>query len=559
MVNLVLKVFNVLGRFLPLVGVDREQFMAILRIKLTLDERRPISGVQTQHAGKANKSFLLTLFIFAIFGLLFGVLLFLVDSPLTAMTFVFTFTMTMVSLTLLADFTNVLLDTTDNAVILPRPVDGRTLFAARVAHIISYLGLLALSLSLCSLVAGIFAYNVLFPLLYLLMLSCALVLVVFGVYVFFFVTMRLVDMERFRDIILYIQIFMTVAIFGGYQLFPRMMDMRNLRDLAIDDRWWIYIFPPAWMAAPFDLLMGHAGRPQLILTLLAFLVPAVCLVFVIRVLAPDFNTALARMEADSSGDGKRRSRRKGGFMLVRRLAKLVARRAEERASFELIWQIASRDRPYKLATYPMVAFVLIVAGVFLFTEAEGVGETLEKLPMTQKHLFPLYFICAMSPMTILHLRYSNQHEAAWIYYALPLESPGSVLAAGLKVLFMRFMIPMYGVIALATLLIWGPRVLPDIAMAFLVLTFFTLFYALTFARRFPFSEGRTGQQSSALAMRVFLFMFVVVGLGFLHFGLTFLPFGVPIGLLVMLLLNILLFERYRKTSWWAMKKALLHD
>ena len=86
MVNLVLKVFSVLGVFLPLIGVDRERFMAILRVKLILDERRPISGVQTQHAGKSNKSFLLTLFIFIFFGLMFGVILFLVDSPLAAMT-----------------------------------------------------------------------------------------------------------------------------------------------------------------------------------------------------------------------------------------------------------------------------------------------------------------------------------------------------------------------------------------------------------------------------------------------------------------------------------------
>ena len=59
----------------------------------------------------------------------------------------YTYIMVMISMTLITDFSSILLDTSDNTIILPRPVDSRTLFAARLTHILLYLGQLGLGLT----------------------------------------------------------------------------------------------------------------------------------------------------------------------------------------------------------------------------------------------------------------------------------------------------------------------------------------------------------------------------------------------------------------------------
>ena len=54
----------------------------------------------------------------------------------------------MMAMTLITDFSSILLDTTDNLVILPRPVNSRTLFVARLVHILVYLLQFTMALAL---------------------------------------------------------------------------------------------------------------------------------------------------------------------------------------------------------------------------------------------------------------------------------------------------------------------------------------------------------------------------------------------------------------------------
>jgi hypothetical protein len=554
MINLFIRVFRVFGGLLSLVGVDRDLFFLILKLKLTLDQRRPISGVHTNPAKKTNRSLWITILVFALFGLLMGLGLLWIDSPLVALTVVNACVMTMLGLTLVADFTNVLVDTTDNTILLPRPVNDRTLFAVRAAHIISYLSLLSLALSSGTLVIGAFAYHPAFPLVYFVVLICLLFLVVFFVYLFYLIAMRFTDMERFRDLILYFQIAMTIFVFGGYQVMPRLMDMKEIHSLHIEDQWWIYLFPPVWFAAPLDLLQGYKGSWQIILCALSVGIPLICFFLVIRYLAPGFSRALVSLETSGphrrvEGVWRKRRRR-----WKSKISKLWCKGVEERAAFILLWSLASRDRPFKLATYPMVAFVFLLMGVFLLKEEQGIGYALERMSHTKEHLFFLYFACWVGPLAIIQLRYNDFFEAAWIYYALPVEKPGAILSAGLKVILTRFSIPLFGFIALATLAVWGPSIIGDVFLVLCVLFLSSLLAASLFARRFPFSEKRTGQQASGQTGRSFVFLISLATAGGIHFGLTFVPWGVPGAILVSCLLVVFGFRTYRQLDWSSFRK-----
>ena len=347
--------------------VDYVQFRALLEVKLTLDGRR--QAIQSRGSDKnSSGKFLGTLLFYALMGLFLGITATHVASPLVGMTVVHAFVMVMLSMSLIADFSSVLLDPADNTILQPRPVDGRTILIARVAHVTVYLAALALSMSLCTLIVGPIRFGWLFLPVFLATLVCGVTLVVFGVQVFYLAAMRFINIEKFRDVILYVQIAMTVALVGGMQIMPRVMELGVLKQVTIADRWWIYLFPPTWMAAPVDLMAGNVGTPQIILTILAVLTPLLGMFLVVKVLAPGFNRALAQLDQAPGAQRIEWSAMRRGSSRVQRWAQLMTKPGTQRATFELVWQLASRDRQFKLRTYPSIAFLLLFGFIMLFKD-----------------------------------------------------------------------------------------------------------------------------------------------------------------------------------------------
>ena len=223
-----------------------------------------------------------------------------IQSLFVSMVLVFAIIMVMTAVALISDFTSVLLDTTDNAILLPRPLDSRTLVVARLAHIVIYIMLITLSLSAASIVIGTIKFGPVFTLVFFLCLILSVLFVVFVANVFYLL-----------DIILYFQIFMAAFAMGSYQLLPRMIEFDTLKNFSFPIQWWTYFVPPVWLAAPIDTAVtGDLSSPKLVLSLLGLIVPVVSVVVVIRFLAPGFNRAISQMDTvGSSGKMDQESER----------------------------------------------------------------------------------------------------------------------------------------------------------------------------------------------------------------------------------------------------------
>lgn len=556
MTRLVLAFFHIFAAPIRWLGADYGQFRAIMHIKLTLDCRRPMSGMQRQGGKKPSNAFAWTLVFYAFMGGLLSFIIGQAPTPMVGMTVIHTFVMTMVALSLIADFTTVLLDTTDNAILHPRPVSDRTIFVARTAHIITYLALLALSLSAATFVMGAIKFHALFPIVLLGTLICAVAMVVFVVQVFYLIAMRFTDAEKFRDIILYFQIGMTVVVFFGYQIIPRLIGREQLESLVIVDRWWVYLFPPAWFAAPIDLLVGRTGTTQIVLTGLGVAVPLICMLLVIRILAPGFSRALARLDSTPSGqtDAGHASLRQASA--ARRLSRWVCRTRAERASFEFVWHLCARDREFKQRTYPTFAFLILMPVMWTFIGEGGFAETLERMPHTKQHLFPLYFSCMMTPMAVIQLAFSSRHDAAWVYYAVPLRRPGDVLIATLKMALLRFVLPAFALVSVLVLVVWGFSITMDIVLAFCVTLFVSVLQAMLFGRDLPFSKEFNAAQQAGLFGKSMLLMILPAAFGGLHFLLRWIsPWTLPAYAAVVLLAAALLMNIYAKTEWTTFERA----
>jgi ABC-2 type transport system permease protein len=555
MISLILTLFDCFAWPLRRLGVDYPQFRAILQTKLMLDARRPRGAFGQQSSKKNRNTFALTLLSYAFVGVFISQLVAMVRSPLVSLTIIHTAIMAMISLALLGDYSTVLLDTTDNRVLLPRPVRRRTILFARLAHILVYLLVITLSLSVGTFIVGAAKLGPVFLPVFAGTLVLSVGLVVGTVSLAYLLGMRFIPQEKLRDVITYAQIVMIVVFVAGYQIVPRLLEPAMNANLSLAGRTWIYFCPPAWMAGPIDLALGHAGRAQVMLSIEAMLAP-ILLLLIVAALAPKFQPAALEGDERPARRGNSPAEHRQGRLSL--LARVVARRPAERGAFELVWRLSSRDRQYKLRVYPTVAFTFVFAFMWMFmltgTE-QGLAANLAGMPHTDKHLFLLYFASMLAPASLIHLRFSNQPEAAWIYFALPLDRPGEILLGALKAIVVRLMLPTFALVAALTLAIWGWRVLPDILLALAVTLLICVLEALMVARRLPFSEATSNMENSGRSLRSLLLMPLVAAFGLAHYLIRPFPLivlaAVPAVLLVALGCALL----YRRTDWQAIRAS----
>src|ERR1700761_9379276 len=127
-------------------GVDTDQLNEILRVKLLMDNRRQKAMFAARKNAKngGQQSPWLISFFTLLMGFFIGLVLTLNGMPYVGETYYFLIFMVLMALTLISDFTTVLIDTRDQFILLPRPVNDRTIAVSRILHISIYILRLAL-------------------------------------------------------------------------------------------------------------------------------------------------------------------------------------------------------------------------------------------------------------------------------------------------------------------------------------------------------------------------------------------------------------------------------
>jgi len=548
MADLVLKILDRFRGLFRLMQVDYEKFRALMWVKLTIDNRQEKSIAQRTGKKEISQSMRTVMLIYAFMGIFIGLIPLGIQSVFVAMVFVFAAIMVMTAVALISDFSSILLDTTDNAILLPRPIDSRTLGVSRITHIVIYLLTITLSLSLFTIILGSIKFGPLFAVSFVFALVLSVLFIVFLSNVFYFLLLKLSGEELLRDIILYFQIFMAAFAMGSYQILPRMVRMEALREFSFPIEWWAYFVPPAWMAAFVDMVVnGGWSGPKLSLFLTGLFVSLFSIYVVIRFLAPGFSQAIARLGiAGSSGRSEEETKKPG---VVGNLARLVASNPQERGSFRLFWRLMSRDRKFKLKTYPFFGYMVIIAAVMSFLGKDDIIKSILSLPSTQKYIIFLYVGCVILPAVVSAQRFSDQFEAAWIYYMLPFSSPGNILMGSLKAILMKFGFAILSFLSLLVLLIWGPHTLDDIVLAAVNMSLNTFLIAFLMRGDLPFSKKYGPAKDANKGLVGFALFLIPLTLGLIHWGLTFLPYGIPAGICVSSILCFAAMKFYQKTSW----------
>ncbi len=531
-------------------GLDYGAFRLILQLKLIMDSRR-IPTVFTNNNNKVKEgrnNFRSSLFIYAFMGL-FAALIILTPLPLFyKMNFSIGMILFFLLSTMISDFSSVLLDVKEKNILQPRPIDPKTLNAAKIIHIIYYLSFITAALAGPTLTIGTIMYGVMFLPIFVVELILICAFVVFFTSILYTLILKFFDGEKLKDMINYFQIILSVALLISYQLIGRIFDISKLV-VTSTPAWWHYIMPTAWFAAPFSLFLEHESSIYNIsLSIAAIAVPIASLILYIKAVVPHFEKNLQKL--NDKGTGKEYSNNRA-VAIKEKIAGLLCSAGHERLFYKFTHDITGNERKLKLRLYPTLAFSAVMPFIFMFNvmgRGKTIAEVLHNLS-NGKYYFGLYLSVIMFGSSILSLSTSENYKGAWIYRTLPIENPSPIFKGAFKGFLLKFIFPIFLFTSLIFIFLCGFKILPDIFLIFFNLMILVLFIFRFSKKELPFyKDFQYTQDGNTIA--IVMLSFLIAGLlGGVHFLLTLVPFGVTINIAVSILIVILLWRSSFKISW----------
>ncbi|MET0300784.1 MAG: hypothetical protein ABW036_13520, partial [Flavitalea sp.] len=498
-------------------GVDTGLLYAIVELKLLMDSRRVYVSWRQKNQKENNSQMTWTLLMYTIMGGFAGLLI--VQLPIIPAMMIFhAFVIFMMAMTLITDFSSVLLDTADNQIILPRPVNGKTLFMARLIHILIYLVQFSISISVIPVIIGFIVKG---PVVGSMMILTSQLAVLFSVsltYILYLLVLRYSNEQKLKDIVSNFQIAMTIFFVAGYQVVPRLIDIVDL-EATYHPAWYSWLLPPVWMAIAIEAVSaGIYDTQHSIMLILAVSFPILLFWAMNKYLAPNFAKQL-----DALGNtGQKNVRISDSVVkttpgISTALGRLISRSAVERAAFSNTWRITGRDKSFRLQFYPSLAYIPVLLFIFVFNSGKNMGQVMQELPQSNKFIILMYLPMFTVNTAVSLLGFSENFQASWIYHAPPLARPGEIISGSLKAMLVKFFFPVYFFFLAVAIFVWGSSVINDFLMGLFNSLFCILAVANLSEHFLPFSRQPNVKQQSGKFLNIIV-QFIVIGvLVGLHF------------------------------------------
>lgn len=540
-------------------GADNDQLRAILKVKLLMDNRRPLTMSQRQR--KPSKfSIFIGMFLSFVFGIVYVAPFAAFRDVVTSFTVYYGLFLFLLTFSLVTDFSTTLIDTRDKLVVLPRPVNDRTLLLSRLLHIFLYLLRTVLPMALPGWIVAGLAYGWKAALFFPVPLLCTVLLCLFIVMSLYLLLLRFTKPGRFKEVLGYFQIAFSIILFASVYLLPRLMEQQNIQSFRMADHPGIQGSPSFWLAAMWSWLGYPAPfAATRLLGLAAFFLPFICLWITVRYLAPSFSRkigALDGAEPQETTGAKVVQFKKRKLYL--RLAALLNRSDAANAGFRMTWIQTGRNRTFRMRVYPALAYIPMYFVYLLTMNKRGFSAMWAHLPATKAYIILLYMCSFVMLQAVYYITVSDQYKAAWVYYTAQVDKPGRIMAGGFKVVWVKYFLPFFVLVCLFVLYVWGAKVIPDILLALVNVTLFALIITYVAYRQLPFSILDQMNSSGNKIVRSIISMILPFLLGGAHYAVLGLPwlFSLMLRLLLLLLSCILLWviwDSYATTSWDKMK------
>ncbi len=536
MKRFLLSLFRPFRSFIQASGADYDQFIRIVELKLTLDDRKQ----SRKNGSSSEKSLILQSFSQIVMGFVFAVVTMIIRDEYTFYFVMHSIIMVMLAMMIISEFTTILFDTSENTIIQPLPIKGNTLSMARNAHVYLYLLFIALNTSLATFIIAIIKFGIVSASLFLSSVFMNVLFTLFIANILYLGLMKITSGEQLKTILMYFQIAIAVLFMGGYQLGINLVDRSNIMNMVIQVDWYTYFIPSAVFAGFINAFSSNTfGVSQLLFVLEALLIPVTAVFITSKYLTPIFNRKLLMLESSDRATKVKSSTGKSSAY-YRLMERLFTRSVEEKASFQLVWRMSGYERLFKQSFFPSIAYILIIVAVKIFKDDVDFTE----LVASKRYITILYVLMIVSFTLTNTVQLGNSQHAHWIFKSLPVSSPAHFFKGFIKAVFVRFFNPIFLVLSIGIVGVWGFSAIPNILIAWFAIYFCTLLIFYIQQPEFPFTQSKATNQSGSMIFKVFGIMIMAGLLGWMHYGLIQWEIYGHIILLILYPISIYLINNY---------------
>jgi len=397
------------------------------------------------------------------------------------------YSMLMMMIIVLSEFGATIISPDDYEILGHRPIDSRTYFAVKLSNLFFYILLLGSALNIFPAILGAFADNSrgYFPLVYFLVSILANLFSAGLVILFYGAILKVVNYEKFKDVLVYFQVFLSFLVFFGFQVVIRSMNFIEKNQTPELSRW-LLLAPPAWFASIVQVALGHFQSDFLLWAGWGLIATVVIMGAGLRSFSMDYSAHLARLRATtakSSGKGRNWLGR-----VFKPVEKFLLRCPEDRAAFYFVRQMLKRNRTLKLRLYPAFGFPLA------FMALGFINKTLGDPLLPGKKFQVASFLTTMAgPLAVQNffslLPYSEEHAASWIFRVTPIVALERFFGSVKKAFVVSLLLPLFLFLALIFSFLWTTaHALLHATMGFAVSYLYLMFVFLFYKGGFPFSR-----------------------------------------------------------------------
>ena len=551
MKRFLLSLFHPFRSFIQASGADYEQFIRIVELKLTLDDRKQNLK---NNSGK-EQSLILQSLSQIVLGFVFSLVSMIIIDEFTFYFVMHTIIMVMLAMMIISEFSTILFDTSENSIIQPLPIKGNTLSMARNAHVLLYLLFIAFNISVATFIIGVVKFGFISGSLFLFSVFMNVVFTLFLANILYLGLMKITSGEQLKTVLMYFQIAIAVIFMAAYQFGLNMIDRSNIANMILHVDWFTYFIPSAVFAGFISAFSSPAFNiSQILFVLEAIIIPIVAVYLTSRYLTPIFNRKLLLLENSDRATKVKISSGKSSIY-YRLMEMLHARTIEEKASFQLAWRMSGYERLFKQSFFPSIAYTLILVAVQFFKKDIDITEIVD----SKRYLTMLYLLIVVSFTLTNTIRLGTSQHAYWVFKTLPVNSPALFFKGFIKAVYARFFNPIFLILSIIIVSVWGISVIPDVIIAWLANYFCTLLMFYTQKPEFPFTQSKATNQGGVYMIKVFGIMIMAALLGWMHYGFIQLEVVGYIILIFLYVACIYLINNYLPFKMISWKKINLEE
>jgi len=529
-------------------GVNYNIMRRLLQLMLIMDGRRSTTLIANGTENDEDGPFEGYLITYGIIGIFTMLTIFLPFSLFFKMSIIWGTIIFMVMTTMISDFSAVLLDVRDKIILVPRPIDSKTINSAKTLHILIYIATIISIIAGPVLVVGTIKYGFWFFIVFFIQLLFASVFIIFLTSILYYLILHFFDAEKLKDVINYFQILVSVVMIIGGQLLGRVFNLFKT-EVVFTPKWWTYLIPPVWFAGSYSVLIEKNYQDvYIVLSILGIIIPVILFMLYYVKVSPYFEKNLQKLV---TVNGKKVVFLEKRGRLQKKLANILCHDRLENIFFRFTGNMISNERQLKLKLYPNLAYGAIFPFIFVFagfSMNKPFSEVISNVSNSPYYL-GMYATAVLLSRSVMFIYVSEKYKGAWIYRVLPIESPSPIFKGAMKKFISKYVFPIYLFTGLIFLLIYGVKIIPHLIAIFinLVILIVATFKINNWSLPFSVESMQVQQKSGCLAFIISAVYCIISGL--LQFLLARTWFGLIVYIVIIAVVLIVLWNKSFDLQW----------